>query len=152
MLTQWNDLFFNNFNQNLTTAHHIDEYFKRLLHPKSLQEHTRWNLRKDPSFHLSDEGDYFLLLADLPNMREEDLEITANAENMVLKGQIKADLPEGYELQYQERQAMEFVRTFNFPKRIDVENIEASLKSGVLMVKISKAPEVKPKQISIKIK
>ncbi len=151
MLTRWNDAFFGGFEKAfMNDLVRIDEYLKQFLSPRSYMEQATWNLHKEPNFHLSDEGDHFLLLADLPGIKEEDLEITANSENLVIKGAIKAEIPEGYELHYRERPSFEFVRSFNVPAKVDVEKVEASLSNGVLSIKLPKAPELQPKQIDIK--
>ena len=48
-----------------------------------------------------------------------------------------------------ERSVGQFSRTFSFQNRIDVENVKASLKSGILSITVPKAVVPEPKQINI---
>jgi HSP20 family protein len=67
-----------------------------------------------------------------------------------LKGERKVTPPEGYGVHRSERSSYRFARTFELPAKIDADKVEASLEHGVLTVKLPKAAEARPKQITVK--
>ena len=104
-----------------------------------------------PSVSLSDEGKSWVLKAELPGLTEKDVELTANAESVTLRAERKLDTPQGYAVHRRERAGFRLARTFSLPTKIDPEQIEASLKNGVLTVTLGKAPEAQPRQIPVKV-
>ncbi len=110
------------------------------------------NWKGAPYVHIRDLGDRYLMLMDAPGLDEKSLKISANAEGITISGERKNTAPEGYAVYRQERPSFQFSRSFSFPSRIDVEKISATLKDGILNVEIHKAPEAKPREISVKVK
>lgn len=99
----------------------------------------------------SDEGDHFLVQALVPGLKAEELTLEATAEELTLRGERGQELPEGFKALHQERGAVKFSRVLRFPEAIDPEKIEASLKDGVLTLKAPRRPELKPRNIQIKV-
>lgn len=102
-----------------------------------------------PRVNLFDDGESFVLEADLPGFDPGALEITANQSTLTLSGERKATVPEGYAVHRQERGATRFSRSFSFPCRIDPEKVNARLTDGTLCLTIGKAPEAKPRRITV---
>ena len=96
-----------------------------------------------------DTGDELVLRADVPGMSESDISIDATAQAITIRGEKKVDVPEGYAVLRQERGALRFARTIALPKRVDLEQIRASVKDGVLTIHAAKLPEERPKQITL---
>lgn len=94
--------------------------------------------------------DHALITAELPGVNPDDLDISVVNESVTLSG--KRELPEtGDDTTWHrhERWHGEFSRTMQLPFRIDVENVDASFKNGVLKVTLPRAEEDKPKRISV---
>ena len=104
-----------------------------------------------PRVNFHDTGNSYVFTADLPGVRESDLNLTLNQEVLTLSGERKADAPEGYAAYRQERGAYRFSRSFALPAKVDPEKTAAVLKDGVLTLTLEKAPEVKPRQIAVKV-
>jgi HSP20 family protein len=98
-----------------------------------------------------DEGDHFLIQALVPGLKAEELTLEATAEGITLKGERASALPEGFQAVHQERGALKFSRTLRLPEPIDPEQVEASLKDGVLTLKAPRRPEAKPRAIEVKV-
>jgi HSP20 family protein len=104
-----------------------------------------------PAVDLREEQHRYVLQADLPGVKREDLEI--NLENNILtirgerrfEGEVKKDNYHRIERAYGR-----FLRTFTLPARVDAAKITASHKEGILEVVIPKAEESLPKKIEIK--
>jgi HSP20 family protein len=91
------------------------------------------------------EGDSkFELHADLPGVKQEDLDIQIDKDVLTIRGERKL-------ARKGERVAGAFSRAFTLPKHVDVEKIAASLKDGVLTVTLPKRPEAQPRQIKVAV-
>jgi HSP20 family protein len=104
-----------------------------------------------PRVNFHDTGNAFVLQADLPGVREADLVLSLEQDVLTLAGQRKSDAPEGYAAYRQERAPFRFSRSFALPAKVDPDKTSAVLEAGVLTVTLEKAPEVKPRQISVRV-
>ena len=100
---------------------------------------------------LRDEGDTLMLRMDVPGVVQDDIAVEAARQSITIRGQRKLDLADGYQAHWRERKAHSFTRTFSLPRRIDVEKVSATLKHGVLSVRLGKLPEEQPKQVTVKV-
>jgi len=91
------------------------------------------------------------LVADVPGLREGDIEVSLDKDVLTLMGERKLAVPEGHTVHRQERRGTRFQRQFTLPYKVDVEAMTAQLKDGVLTVKLPKAPEAKPRKIAVKV-
>jgi len=103
-----------------------------------------------PTVDLRDEGDEIVLMADVPGMSEKEVAIEATQESVTIRGERMVTPPDGYTAHRQERRSIRFARSFALPGKIDLENVTATVKDGVLTLRASKLPEARPKQIAIK--
>ncbi len=103
-----------------------------------------------PRTNLYDVGNAFVLEADVPGLELSNLELTLTQDIISVKGERKADAPEGYSAYRQERAPFRFSRSYALPAKVDPEKTTATLKDGVLTITLEKAPEVKPRQITVR--
>jgi HSP20 family protein len=103
-----------------------------------------------PAVDVAEEGDELIVRAELPGMREEDIEIEFENGILTLKGERKFE-DEKNDRNYHriERAYGRFVRSFTLPRSIDPENIAATYHNGILELIIPKKEEAKPRQIRI---
>jgi len=96
-------------------------------------------------------SDGYYLEAELPGLALEDLEIyMADANTLAIKGERKRPELSGGQWHRCERAVGTFERSFILPGTVNADEIEASLKHGVLTVKLPKAPEPRPRKIEVK--
>src|SRR4051794_5732718 len=104
-----------------------------------------------PPMDLVEAEDHFLLRADLPGMREEDVSIEVRDNTLRISGERKAEHEQRERGWYRlGRQFGKFSRALTLPEGINPDTIEASFDHGVLEVKIPKPEERKPRRIAIK--
>jgi HSP20 family protein len=103
-----------------------------------------------PRVSFDDQGASFVVRAELPGLSEKDLELSATATTLTLKGERKVEAPKGYSTHRSERTTFSFARTFELPAKVDSDKVEARLENGVLTVTLPKTAEAQPKQISVK--
>ncbi len=105
-----------------------------------------------PAVDVLEGKDAYVIHAELPGMKREDIHVELKDGTLVLSGERKADtLADGVKYRHAERVAAKFWRSFSLPEMIKQDSIEAAYKDGVLEVKIPKAEEAKPRQIEISV-
>lgn len=90
-------------------------------------------IEKDKSYEIA---------AELPGMDHKNIEIKLSNGSLIIRGEKKQDKEEkkkGYHLS--ERHYGSFERTFNLPKGVDADKIEASFSKGVLNITLPKKPD-----------
>jgi HSP20 family protein len=91
------------------------------------------------------------LTAELPGVSPDDLDITVTADTVTLRGKASTEqLADGQEHHRRERVAEAFARTVELPFAVDPQRAEASYERGVLVLKLQRPEEHKPKKVSIK--
>jgi HSP20 family protein len=117
---------------------------------KSYGEEYGWRVANgSPRTNLCDSGDTFQVIAEVPGLAKDDLNIKIQGNYLELSGSRKSDAPKGYKAHRVERDTPSFTRSFTLPADVDVEKIEAVLTNGLLTLVLPKAEAAKPKQISI---
>ncbi len=103
-----------------------------------------------PAMDLVEGTNEFVLRADLPGMKQEDVSIEFEDNVLTVSGERKSQHEErGEGFHRVERAFGSFSRTLTLPKGIDPEGISAGFEDGVLEVRIPKPEERKPRRISI---
>jgi HSP20 family protein len=106
--------------------------------------------RPYPPINVYERPDEFLLTAELPGVRTEDLELNVSNGQLVLRGRRieTSDLPpERY--RRSERPQGQWERAIPLPDRVQEEQMSAGFVNGVLTVHLPKAPTTQPRQIPI---
>lgn len=103
-----------------------------------------------PAFDVKETKDAFLFRADMPGLKEENLDISVTGNRLTISGHREEEKKDEGEKYYAyERSYGAFSRTFTLPEGIDVDHIHAELKDGVLNLSVPKLPEVQPRKISL---
>jgi HSP20 family protein len=122
--------------------------FTRLFN--SLWEQPVSSQRWIPEMDLVESDDHYLLKADLPGMKQEDVSIEFNDGTLTISGERKAEYERKEKGFFRlERSFGKFSRSLTLPEGVDPEKIEASFHDGVLDVKIPKPEERKPRRIEV---
>jgi len=104
-----------------------------------------------PAMNVWASDDGLSITAEVPGVSTEDINISVVGETLTLTGVRKPDkLDEGSRYHRQERGYGEFTRSIQLPFPVDVGNVEATFKNGVLSVSLPRAEEDKPKKIAVK--
>jgi len=95
----------------------------------------------------SDEG--LVLVADLPGVTLENLELQVQDNKLTLFGRVNRYVPDGMLGQHEEYGVGDFLRSFILSDEVDYEKINAKLNHGVLKVTLPKAARSEPRKINI---
>ena len=105
-----------------------------------------------PAVDVLEGKDSYLIRAELPGMKREDIKVEVKDGILVLSGERKSEKPaEGVEYRHVERVNAKFWRSFSLPDTVKHDGIEATYKEGVLEVRVPKAEEAKPRQIEVTV-
>jgi HSP20 family protein len=101
---------------------------------------------------IRDEGESFVLEADLPGFTPADVEIVAAPELLTIKGKrgAKAEAKESPKPLRRERSDFAFERRFELPRGIDLDGVVAKLDAGVLTVRLPKRATDRPRTVMVK--
>ena len=107
----------------------------------------------EPLVDIYEEDDKFVIKAEIPGVKKEDIDIQIENNILTIKGERKIEKETKKENFHRaERYYGSFQRSFTLPGIVAQEKIKAKLDNGVLTIEIPKKEEVKPKKIAIDIK
>lgn len=103
-----------------------------------------------PNFEVKETKKAYIFKADLPGVRDADIEISISGNQLTVSGRREEEQEEDVQNYYvYERAYGTFARTFTLPQGADVEYIRAEFKDGVLRLIVPKRPEVQPRRIEL---
>jgi HSP20 family protein len=109
-----------------------------------------WTGGYTPRFDVKETKDAYVLKADLPGVKDEEVDVSLSGNMLTISGKKEEEHKEEGEQYYaMERTSGSFSRSFSLPDSVDGEHVTAELKDGVLAVNVPKRPEAQPKKIAI---
>jgi HSP20 family protein len=128
------------------TLEEMDRIFNAANRPLGLRSVPRGTF---PAINIYDQGDQTVLLAEIPGINPDDLELTVLEDTVTLKGNRALERNDEDRIYRRERVAGEFSRTLTLPDSVDPDKVKAEYKNGVLRVSLEKAEPAKARQIKI---
>ena len=127
--------------------------------PFSLMEPSWWpRLRMpeieeiSPKVDIFEEGDNFIVKAEVPGMKKEEIEVNLTDDMITISGEKKKEEKVEKKDYYRlERSYGSFTRSFRLPKEVQTDKAKATFKDGVLEVKVPKTEEAKKKEKKVPI-
>jgi len=106
-----------------------------------------------PAIDLYQTDEEVVLLASLPGLKADNVQISVTGELLTLKGEFK-EKQEMKEKAYhlRERRYGSFERTVSLPTEVVADKARAEFEDGILTIRLPKAEEVKPRMITVKAK
>ncbi|MGQ0620092.1 MAG: Hsp20/alpha crystallin family protein [Panacagrimonas sp.] len=91
------------------------------------------------------------LLADMPGVPRDNLELKVEGNTLLLEGSMQRPTPDGIEAVYAEVRVPLYRRSFTLSRELDTAKIDASLKDGVLTLRIPKQAHAQPQRIAVSL-
>jgi|SRR5690349_13490692 HSP20 family protein len=105
-----------------------------------------------PNVDIAEDEKEYLIRAELPGVKKQDLNVTYENGVLTLTGERKEDREEKTRRYHRlECSYGKFTRSFTLPEDIEPDKIEAEFKDGVLWVHVTKSEKARPKQIPVKV-
>lgn len=106
-----------------------------------------------PPVDIYEDGDAIVIMAELPGVDQQEIEVKIEDNTLSLRGERKHDASLKKENYHRvERYYGTFHRSFALPHSVDQERIKAVCDRGILTITLPKKEEIKPKQVSVEIK
>ena len=133
----------------------IEDLFGRELVYPSFWRQQSPTEEKDwvPRVEMIEMDDKYLIKAELPGMKKEDIDISVTGDTLTLKGhrQAESDIKED-DYHLCERSYGSFFRSITLPSSVKADEIEAKYEDGMIEVSLPKQADTQPKKIEVKVK
>ncbi len=93
-----------------------------------------------------------VLHADMPGVASEDLNISVEDKVLRIEADARLDTPDEMKAVYAEFRTPRYVREFSLSGELDAQKIDATLRNGLLVLKIPKHEHAKPRKISVNVR
>ena len=136
-----------------TLRHSMDRFMDRFMadYSRPVEGDDFTGQTFTPAVDIKETQQEFLVTAEVPGIKKEDIHIEVADNLLILKGERKFEKEEKNESYHRvERSFGAFSRSFTLPTSVKTEAIEAKFHDGLLTVRIPKAEEKVPKKIEIK--
>jgi len=128
----------------------LDRLFESPLleFPRTSQLLNGWS----PAVDYYEDKDSFIVKAELPGMKREDIQVSLNDGALTLSGERKSEGKyDDSDAHRTERFFGRFQRSLVLPKAVKVDKVAAQYRDGVLTITLPKSEEAKPKQIEVSV-
>lgn len=128
----------------------VQEAEKQEVAPVNGSERTRARKAYVPRVDIYETDEEIFAVADMPGVDENSVEVTLEKNILTINGLVEPEQSEKYSLAYAEYEMGDYERSFKLSNEIDQEKIEATVKDGVLRLRMPKAGPAKARKISVK--
>ena len=112
-------------------------------------ERTRARRCFVPRTDIYEVGDDIFVAADMPGVDDKSVDITLERNVLTINGYVDPIYPENYQMAYADYDVGDYQRSFRLSDDIDRDRIEASVKDGVLRLRLPKADTAKARKIGV---
>ena len=102
-----------------------------------------------PAVDIFEDAGGITLLADMPGVSRERLDVKLDGDNLSVEGSVELDAPAEMRALWAEVNVPRFRRTFTLSRELDAGRIEANLKDGVLTLRVPKLAHAQPRRIEV---
>jgi len=105
-----------------------------------------------PALDLYEEKDNFVVKAELPGMKREEIEVSLHEGSLSISGERKSEEKHASaEVHRTERFFGRFQRTVTLPSPVAADKVKAQYRDGILTITLPKTEESKPKHIDVNV-
>jgi HSP20 family protein len=123
----------------------LDQTFGSFGLPSLVSESVGWS----PPVDIEEQDNAYVIEAELPGVKKDDVNIELVSNELMITGDIKEREREGI-LRKRTRRIGRFEYRVRLPEQVDADNVEASLKDGVLSVRVPKREQAERRRIQVK--
>jgi HSP20 family molecular chaperone IbpA len=91
------------------------------------------------------------ILADMPGVTHDRLEVRLEGEALVMEAPLQPLMTELQQLVYAEVQATHYRRSFTLSRELDASRTDATLKDGVLTLRVPKQETAQPRRVTVQV-
>ena len=102
-----------------------------------------------PAIDIFEDSDGITVEADMPGVSKDRLDVHVEGENLILEGRVLFDIPDQSQALHADVRSTLYRSNFVLSRELEADQIRATLKDGVVQVRIPKRAEVKPRRITV---
>ncbi len=129
------------------TLNEMDRIFNVVGRPLNLRSVPRGTF---PAVNVYEQGTETVLVAEMPGVRKEDVELTVVGDSVTLQGRREEQPGENEQYSRRERPMGSFARTVTLPAAVNPDKVRAEYHDGVLRITMEKAEEAKSRKVEIR--
>jgi len=111
-------------------------------------EPTREGLMYEPHVDIIEDAEAITLYADMPGVKKSDVDIDVREGILTLTAPVRP-INDAFQPLLKEYEIGGFTRRFSLSEKVDTESINARMDNGVLVLKLPKMEQHKPRKIQI---
>ncbi len=119
--------------------------------PKPVQEAKEQERAIRPPVDIFEDDTGITVQADMPGVSKERLNIQIDSDTLSIEGKSEIPMPEGMEALYADIRSTHYQRSFSLSSELDGEKADASLKDGVLTLRIPRREQYQPRKIEVHV-
>lgn len=123
----------------------LNKEMNRVIKTAGVSGKANW-----PETNTYENTDEYILVSKVPGIEKDNIDISLKDNSLTIKGVRNKETDENLKRHLDERFSGNFERNFMLNNKIDIENIKAEASDGLLIIKLPKSVEMKPKKIEIK--
>jgi HSP20 family molecular chaperone IbpA len=104
-----------------------------------------------PAVDIYEDTSRITLIADLPGVSRDRLDVQIDGNNLLIEGQAALNLSEDTEAVAADVRATRYRRSFTLSKELEKDGISAEMKDGVLTLHLPKRAELQPRRIEVSV-
>jgi HSP20 family protein len=120
---------------------------------EQVKERSSENMRSGkvyvPRADIYETQEQLVILADMPGVKQEDVDITLEQNVLTIHGQVEVPSFDQFKLAYSEYGVGDYRRVFALSNEIDRDGIQATVKNGVLKLVLPKSKRAMPRKITV---
>jgi len=102
-----------------------------------------------PPVDVFEDAEGITLQLDMPGVTKDRLKLETSRQALVVEGDAFMDMPQGMQALYADMRSTHYRRSFALSDELEIDKTEASVKDGVLTVRIPKRAEMRPRRIDV---
>jgi HSP20 family molecular chaperone IbpA len=103
-----------------------------------------------PAVDIFEDATGITVMADMPGVTKDKLDIQIDKDSLLIGGDILLDMPADLEPVYADVRLTRYQRSFSLSRELDTEQVEASFKDGVLILRIPKREAHQTRKIQVR--
>lgn len=102
-----------------------------------------------PLVNVFNDGEDYVLVAELPGVKKEDLDVQVRADTVRIQGKKTVAYDDNASVHRRERSAGQFDRTVTLPAQLDAAKVSAEYRDGVLTLRLPRAESERARSVVI---
>jgi HSP20 family protein len=104
-----------------------------------------------PAVDIFEDAHQLTVQAEMPGVSKDTLNVQVDRDSLLIEGDVALDLPASMSALYADLQTTKYRRTFALSGELETERIAASVKDGLLTVRIPKRAEFRTRKIKVDV-